>query len=302
LAINRATEPARTIVTGAASTDQGAHCALSVDVEDYFQVWAFSSVIPRQSWDQFELRAIASTERLLDLFDRRGAKATFFILGWIGERAPHLVRKIADRGHEVASHGYDHTKVFDQTAEEFRADLLKTKDILEQASGVRVNGFRAAGFSIDSRTPWAYAVLRETGHLYSSSSHPIAHDHYGDPNASRAPELRDGVIEAPVAVAEIFGRRISCGGGGWFRATPYPLAQGLFARARASIGGPAIFYLHPWEIDPGQPRVEAAPLRSKLRHYVNLDVMEKKLDRLLSDFEFTRIDKALGLEPGAVAI
>ena len=288
-------------MTGAGSKNRGAGCALSVDVEDYFQVWAFSSVIPRQSWDQFELRAVRSTERLLDLFDRRGAKATFFILGWVGERAPELVRQIADRGHEVASHGYDHTKVFDQTAEEFRADLLKTKAILEDASGVRVSGFRAAGFSIDARTPWAHTILRETGHLYSSSSHPIAHDHYGDPNASRAPELRDGVIEAPVAVAEVLGRRVSCGGGGWFRATPYPLARHLFARARATIGGPAIFYLHPWEVDPDQPRIEAAPLRSRFRHYLNLDAMEKKLDRLLTDFEFTRIDTLLGIEPGAAA-
>jgi polysaccharide deacetylase family protein (PEP-CTERM system associated) len=295
LAISRATEAAGAFVPGALTMSRSAPCALSVDVEDYFQVWAFSSVIPRDTWDQYELRAVRSTERLLDLFDRRGAKATFFILGWVGERAPSLVRAIAERGHEVASHGYDHVKVFDQTPDEFRADLLKTKAILEEAGGAPVRGFRAAGFSIDRRTPWAHAVLRETGHSYSSSSHPIAHDHYGDPNASRAPELHGGVIEAPVAVAEVLGRRISCGGGGWFRATPYPVARRLFSHARATIGGPAIFYLHPWEIDPGQPRIKAAPMRSKLRHYVNLDVMEKKLDRLLGDFPFTRIDEALGL-------
>lgn len=272
-----------------------ARFAMSVDVEDYFQVWAFSGVVRRDDWDGYALRAEDNTRRLLDLFDQHGAKATFFTLGWVAERAPALMRDIAARGHEVASHGYDHRKVFDQTPEEFRADLLKTKKILEDASGARVRGFRAAGFSIDERTPWAHAIIGETGHDYSSSSHPIAHDHYGDPDAPRGPHRAGGVIEAPVATAEIFGRRVSCAGGGWFRAAPYALSKRLLDRASATLGGPAIFYLHPWEIDPGQPRIAAAPWKSKLRHYVNLGVMERKLARLLAAYSWTRVDEALGL-------
>ncbi len=278
-----------------------ARYAMSVDVEDFFQVWAFSGVIQRGDWDNFAPRFEDNTRRLLDLFDEKNAKATFFTLGWVAERAPRLMRDIALRGHEVASHGYDHKKVFDQSPDEFRADLVKTKQILEDASGVRVRGFRAAGFSIDARTPWAHGVLAETGHDYSSSSHPIAHDHYGDPNAQRGPHAIAGVIEAPVATAELFGRRISCAGGGWFRAFPYAVSHGLLKRAAATIDGPAIFYLHPWEIDPEQPRVAHAPLKSKLRHYVNLGVMEKKLARLLGAFSWTRIDDALGMSQGAGA-
>ncbi len=273
-----------------------ARFAMSVDVEDYFQVWAFSGAVERARWDDYPLRAEGNTRRLLDLFDAKGAKATFFTLGWVAERAPRLMQDIAGRGHEVASHGYDHKKVFDQTPDEFRADLLKTKKILEDASGARVRGFRAAGFSIDSRTPWAHEILGETGHDYSSSSHPIAHDHYGDANAPRDRHEAGGIIEAPVATAEIFGRRVSCAGGGWFRLAPYAISKPLIERASATIDGPAIFYLHPWEIDPGQPRIKAAPLKSKLRHYVNLGVMERKLARLLGAFPWTRIDRALGLQ------
>lgn len=270
--------------------------AMSVDVEDYFQVWALSSVIRRKDWDRYSLRVGDATRRVLDLFDRRNAKATFFTLGWVAERAPDLVREIVARGHELASHGYDHTKVFDQTADEFRADVIKTKRILEDAGGVAVTGFRAAGFSIDARTPWAHEILRETGHLYSSSSHPIAHDHYGDPEGSRSPNVRGGIIEAPVATAEIFGRRVSCAGGGWFRAAPYAASRALLRKASRSIDGPAIFYFHPWEIDAGQPRIGGITAKSSLRHYLNLDRMERKLERLLGDFEWRRIDDALGLK------
>jgi polysaccharide deacetylase family protein (PEP-CTERM system associated) len=272
-----------------------ARFAMSVDVEDYFQVWAFSGVIGRADWDGFALRAEDSTRRLLDLFDEEGATATFFTLGWVAERAPALMRDIAARGHEVASHGYDHKKVFDQAPDEFRADLLKTKKILEDTSGARVRGFRAAGFSIDARTPWAHEILGETGHDYSSSSHPIAHDHYGDPDAPRSPYRVGGIIEAPVATAEIFGKRVSCAGGGWFRAAPYVVSKGLLDRASATLDGPAIFYLHPWEIDPDQPRIAAAPWKSRLRHYVNLGAMERKLARLLAAYKWTRVDEALGL-------
>lgn len=269
--------------------------AMSVDVEDYFQVWTFSTVIRRADWDGFALRVDGATRRILDLFDRRGAKATFFTLGWIGERAPGLIREIVARGHELASHGYNHMKVHDQTADEFRADVVRTKRLLEDIGGVEVKGFRAAGFSIDRRTPWAHEILAETGHAYSSSSHPILHDHYGDPTGARAPFVANGVIEAPVATAEVFGRRVSCAGGGWFRAAPYALSARLIARASATMGGPTIFYFHPWEIDADQPRIADAPPKSKLRHYLNLDRMEGKLDRLLGAFQWGRVDEALGL-------
>lgn len=273
--------------------------ALSVDVEDYFQVWAFSKVIARDDWDSFAPRVGDATRRVLDLLDEAGAKATFFTLGWVGERDPDLIRAIVARGHELASHGYDHRKVFDQSREEFRCDISRAKAILEDISGCDVAGYRAPGFSIDARTRWAYEELAGAGYRYSSSVHPIAHDHYGDPNAPRPPYLPltgSDFIEAPVATAEVLGRRVSCAGGGWFRASPYALSKQLFRRSAATLNGPAIFYFHPWEIDPEQPRIRAASLKSRLRHYLNLSGMEGKLRRLLTDFSWGRIDDALDLE------
>lgn len=289
---------------GTAKTEAGPSApspryAISVDVEDYFQVWAFSGVIARASWDGYRLRAEDTTRRVLDLFDRHGRKGTFFTLGWVAERAPAIVKEIVARGHEIASHGYDHTKVFDQRPDEFRADVVKTKKILEDVAGARVIGFRAAGFSIDARTPWAHEILAETGHLYSSSTHPIAHDHYGDPDAPRGPHDAGDLVEAPVATVDLLGRRLSCAGGGWFRAAPYAVSKALLKRAGRTIEGPAIFYFHPWEIDKDQPRVDAAPAKSKFRHYLNLGAMEGKLERLLADFAWTRIDDALGLRGAA---
>ncbi len=274
---------------------------MSVDVEDYFQVWAFSGVVERSSWGARPSRVDAATRRVLDLFDRHEAKATFFVLGWVAERAPALVREIVSRGHELASHGYDHRKVFDQTPEMFRDDVVRTKTMLEDIAGVAVAGYRAAGFSIDRRTPWAYEVLAGAGHLYSSSSHPIAHDHYGDPGAPRSPHVANAVIEAPVATADFLWRRVSCAGGGWFRASPYVLSSLLLRKAAASIDGPAIFYFHPWEIDAEQPRIADASAKSRFRHYLNLDRMEEKLERLLGDFRWGRIDEALDLRPACVA-
>ncbi len=272
--------------------------ALSVDVEDYFQVWAFSDVIARSAWDGFPLRVGASTRRCLDLFDAHQAKATFFTLGWVAERDPGLVREIVARGHELASHGYDHTKVNQQSRAAFREDAGKTKQLLEDISGVAVIGYRAAGFSIDRSTPWAYEVLAEIGHRYSSSSHPIAHDHYGDPAARRIcyrPIDGAGFVEAPVATVDMFGKRISCAGGGRFRASPLALSKALMKRAAASLEGPAIFYFHPWEVDPDQPRIRRASLKSKLRHYLNLRAMPRKLAGMLSAFHWGRIDDALDL-------
>lgn len=291
-----ATENAR-----APSAESRRRFAMSVDVEDYFQVWAFSDVVERSSWDAYPARVDAATRRVLDLFDRHGAKATFFVLGWVAERAPSLVREISARGHELASHGYDHQKVFDQSSAMFRDDVVRTKAMLEDISGVSVAGYRAAGFSIDRRTPWAHEILAETGHHYSSSSHPIAHDHYGDPGAPRSPHFAHGVIEAPVATADFLGRRVSCAGGGWFRASPYALSSLLLRKAAASIDGPAIFYFHPWEIDADQPRIAAASTKSRFRHYLNLGRMEEKLERLLGEFRWGRIDEALALRPARVA-
>ena len=279
-------------------------CAISVDVEDYFQVWAFSDVIDRRSWDGFSLRVEKTTHRVLDLFGRHNIKGTFFTLGWIAEKKPALIREIVAAGHELASHGYDHAKVFDQTREEFREDAGRTKKILEDCGGVEVRGYRAAGFSIDRRTPWAHQTLAEIGYAYSSSEHPIAHDHYGDPNGPRTayhPVKDSGFIEAPVATAEFMGRRFSAAGGGWFRAAPYALSRRLIRRAHATQDGPTIFYFHPWEVDPDQPRIASASAKAKLRHYLNLQAMEKKLDRLLEDFSWGRIDEALELTERRVA-
>ncbi|MEM6414028.1 MAG: XrtA system polysaccharide deacetylase [Pseudomonadota bacterium] len=270
---------------------------MSVDVEDYFQVWAFSDQIPQGKWDQFQSRVEQSTHGCLDLFDETSVKATFFTLGWVAERFPGLVKEIVERGHEIASHGYDHSKVFNQSAEAFKADVLKTKSILEQISGVQVKGYRAAGFSIDARTPWAHEVLLETGHLYSSSSHPISHDHYGDPKAEQVPHRKSGMIEAPVATTTVFRRRVSCAGGGWFRLLPYEISSRLIKRASSELDGPVIFYFHPWEIDPQQPRIAQASLKSKVRHYTNLSSMRPKLLKLLKTYPWGRIDQTLRLYP-----
>lgn len=275
-----------------------ARFAMSVDVEDYFQVWAFSDVIARKNWDGFALRVGETTRACLDLFDRRGTHATFFVLGWVAERDPALVREIVGRGHELASHGYDHAKPTTQTQEEFRDDIGRSKAILEDIAGVGVNGYRAAGFSIDRTTPWAHEMLAEAGYQYSSSSHPIAHDHYGDASAPQTPHrpiAGADFIEAPVATTQMFGRRVSCAGGGWFRATPYAVSEKLISRAARELGGPVIFYFHPWEIDVDQPRIAGASQKSKLRHYLNLKSMPRKLDRLLTRWSWDRVDVVLNI-------
>ena len=272
--------------------------ALSVDVEDYFQVWAFSNVISRASWDGYALRVGDATRACLDMFDRRDAKATFFVLGWVAERDPALVQEIVRRGHELASHGLDHIKVTDQHRDEFREDARRSKLLLEDIAGAPVKGYRAAGFSINRTTPWAHETLAEIGYRYSSSAHPIAHDHYGDASGLQTPHrpvAGSGFIEAPVATTELFGRRVSCAGGGWFRAAPYALSERLIARAANRNDGPVIFYFHPWEIDADQPRVKTASRKSKLRHYLNLKSMAGKLDRLLARWQWGRIDGALEL-------
>lgn len=281
----------RSSMASSPSDHAGVH-ALSVDVEDWFQVWALTPVIRREDWDQFPLRVEGATGRLLDLFARRKAQATFFVLGWVAERCPQLIRRIVDAGHELASHGWDHTKVFDQSPEAFRLDIRRTRALLEEIGGVPVRGFRAAGFSIDQRTPYAAAILAEEGYLYSSSSHPIAHDHYGDRHATLHPHLvgETGLTELPVAVVERFGRRLSCAGGGWFRALPLGYSLTLW-RQLAAEGRRGVFYLHPWEVDPEQPKVAGLPWRAKVRHRINLNRMEAKLDQMLQRYRWDRIDR-----------
>ncbi|MFC3441118.1 XrtA system polysaccharide deacetylase [Sphingobium rhizovicinum] len=267
--------------------------ALSVDVEDWFQVGAFDRTIRRGDWDGLTHRVEGNTDAVLDLFDAAGVKATFFTLGWVAERYPALMRRIAEAGHEVASHGYDHARVFTFTPDEFRADLRKARGILEDASGQAVTGYRAPSFSIDPRTPWAHMILAEEGYRYSSSVAPIRHDHYGWPDSPRfawKPVKDSALVELPVTTAKWGRRTLAAGGGGFFRLLPYGFSRWAIRQVNEEAGRPAIIYFHPWEIDPDQPRVANAPLRSKLRHYSNLSVMAAKLRRLTRDFAWTRVD------------
>jgi polysaccharide deacetylase family protein (PEP-CTERM system associated) len=273
--------------------------ALSVDVEDWFQVGAFERTIRRADWDGLTHRVEGNSDAVLDLFAAAGVKATFFTLGWVAERYPALMRRIADAGHEVASHGYDHARVFTFTPEEFRADLRKSRAILEDASGQAVTGYRAPSFSIDPRTPWAHGILAEEGYRYSSSVAPIRHDHYGWPDSPRfawKPVKDSSLVELPVTTAKWGKRTLAAGGGGFFRLLPYGFSRWAIRQVNEQAGRPAIIYFHPWEIDPDQPRVPDAPLRSKLRHYSNLSVMAAKLRRLTSDFDWTRVDALVDAE------
>lgn len=273
--------------------------ALSVDVEDWFQVGAFETVIDRADWDRLPSRVERNGEAVLDLFDRAGVKATFFTLGWVAERFPGLIRKAAERGHEIASHGWDHARVFTLDAERFRADLAHARAAIEDAAGVKVTGYRAPSFSIDSRTPWAHHVLAEEGYAYSSSVAPIAHDHYGWREAPRfafRPLVDSPLIELPVTTVELGRRRAAAGGGGFFRLLPYQFSRWAIDRVNRREGRPAIFYFHPWEIDPGQPRVPGAPLRSRVRHYTNLARMEPKLLKLMKAFRWGRTDSVVAAE------
>jgi polysaccharide deacetylase family protein (PEP-CTERM system associated) len=265
--------------------------ALSVDVEDWFQVGAFEKVIDKADWDSLETRVERNTDAVLALFGESGVKATFFTLGWVAERYPALIRRIVDAGHEVASHGWDHDRVFTMDAATFRADLARARKTLEDASGVAVTGYRAPSFSIDKRTPWAHAELAEAGYTYSSSVAPLRHDHYGWPEAPRyafRPLADSELVEVPVTVAR-FGSRKMATGGGFFRLFPGALTD-FAVRQVAGEGQPAVFYFHPWEIDPGQPRVANAPVKSKLRHYSRLGAMAGKLRTLIGRHDWGRMD------------
>ena len=273
--------------------------AMSVDVEDWFQVGAFEKTIARDDWNTHTLRVSDNVARILDLFDRHQVTATFFTLGWIAERVPQTIRAIVEAGHELASHGYDHTRVFTYTPDEFREDLRKSRAILEDAAGTAVTGYRAPSFSIDPRCSWAHSILAEEGYAYSSSVAPIRHDHYGWRDAPRfafQPVEGSDLVEIPVTTVSVGARRMAAGGGGFFRVLPYGFTRWAIERVNSEEGRPAIFYFHPWEVDPDQPRVERAPLRSRLRHYTNLSRMEDKLERLSQRFSWSRMDAVAAQE------
>ena len=271
---------------------------MSVDVEDWFQVGAFEHVIDRADWDGLESRVEANTDAVLALFAEADVRATFFTLGWVAHRFPALIRRAADAGHEIASHGWDHRRVHTMDAATFRADIARARTALEDAGGQAVTGYRAPSFSIDQRTPWAHQVLAEEGYRYSSSVAPLAHDHYGWADAPRygfRPLPDADLVEVPVTVAQLGPRRLATGGG-FFRLLPSALAD-LSIRQSNADRQPAMFYFHPWEIDPGQPRVANAPLRSRLRHYSRLGAMRGKLAGLLDRHHWGRVDQAIGGRP-----
>lgn len=278
----------------AAVERRGIRNAMSVDVEEFFQVGAFETTIERKDWPRWESRVVRTTDRVLQLFADKGVKATFFTLGWVAEREPSLIRRIVDAGHEIANHGYAHDRVYALGREQFRSDIRRARALIEDAAGQAVKGYRAPSFSVGKANAWALDVLAEEGYAYSSSVAPIRHDHYGWPEAPRfahKPVAGSDMIEIPVTTVEYAGRRMACGGGGFFRLLPYRLSAWAIDRVNRVEGEATVFYFHPWEIDPGQPRVPGAPLRSRIRHYTNLGVMEAKLSRLLDRFVWDRMDR-----------
>ena len=268
------------------------HNAMTVDVEDYFQVQAFAHCVPRASWNEYQTRVEANTDRTLQLFADVGVQATFFTLGWVAQRHPALIRRIVAGGHELASHGWDHTLATDQDPPTFRADVGRTRRLLEDTGGVPVIGYRAATFSIGSRNQWAFAALQNEGYRYSSSVNPIRHDLYGMPDAPRTPYRPSGcsIWEFPMTTARVGARNLPCSGGGYARLLPYRLYATGLRRVHRTDRMPGIFYFHPWEIDPGQPRIANCGWKSRIRHYTNLGRMERKLRRALQEFRWDRMD------------
>ena len=270
--------------------------ALTVDVEDYFQVSALAPHFDRATWDAQPCRVERNVQRLLELFARRGARVTFFTLGWIAERYPQLVRDIVAGGHELASHGYGHQRASELSREAFFNDVKSAKSLLEDLGGQAVRGYRAPSFSIGYGNLWAFDVLLEAGYRYSSSVYPVQHDHYGMPDAPRFPyEARPGLTEIPITTTRLLGRNLPAGGGGYFRFAPYRVSRWALRRVNALDLRPAIFYFHPWEIDPGQPRVSGTTLKTRFRHYVNLGKTEARLEQLLQDFRWGRVDDVFGM-------
>jgi len=266
--------------------------ALTIDVEDYFQVSAFAPYIARDRWDACECRVERNVERILLMLEEMHTRATFFTLGWIAERYPHLVRRIVDGGHELASHGYGHQRASDLNATEFSTDVSTAKKLLEDISGHQVIGYRAPSFSIGEGNLWAFDCLERAGYRYSSSIYPIRHDHYGMPDAPRfSHQVRPGLLELPVTTARFFNRNWPASGGGYFRLLPYALSRWLLQKVNTRDQQAAIFYFHPWEIDAGQPRVAGINVRTRFRHYVNLQHTEGRIRRLLADFRWGRVDE-----------
>ena len=266
--------------------------ALTIDVEDYFQVSAFAPHIARSEWDTRECRVERNVERILALLADAHATATFFTLGWIAERYPGVVRRIGDAGHEIASHGHAHARASEQSRNEFLADIRLAKAIIEDVAGRAVRGYRAPSFSIGTANAWAFEVIAEAGYRYSSSIYPIRHDHYGMPDAPRfAHEVRPGLLEVPIATMRLLNRNWPAGGGGYFRLLPYALSRWSIGRINAQDRQPAMFYFHPWEIDPDQPRIAGTGVKTRFRHYVNLRRTAPRLARLLRDFRWSRADQ-----------
>ena len=268
--------------------------AMTIDVEDYFQVSAFESHIPRKLWDSMPCRIEFSMNRILKLLDEKNIKATFFTLGWIAERYPQLVRYIVENGHELASHGCWHRRVTELSRQEFAEDVIRSKALLEDISGHEVLGYRAPSFSINHQNLWALDCLAEAGYRYSSSIYPVQHDHYGMPDAPRFahyPRGESGVLEIPATTVNVFGRNLPAAGGGYFRFWPYALSKWFIGRLNRSESQAAIFYFKPWEIDVDQPRQSGISLKTRFRHYLNLHRMEERLRSLTSDFNWGRVDK-----------
>jgi polysaccharide deacetylase family protein (PEP-CTERM system associated) len=266
--------------------------ALTVDVEDYFHVSAFESHIARTAWDDMPCRIERNVDRILELLAAQDAHATFFTLGWVGERYPALVRRISDAGHEVASHGSSHRRAHDQQPDEFLGDIRRAKSLLQDVIGREVCGYRAPSFSVGPANPWAFDCIAEAGYRYSSSVYPIRHDHYGAPQLPRfAHEVRPGLFELPIATVRVLNYNWPAGGGGYFRLLPYEVSRWSLARVNRVDRRPAMFYLHPWELDPEQPRVPGLSVKTRFRHYLNLDRTERRLVRLLRDFRWHRADR-----------
>jgi len=266
---------------------------MTVDVEDYFQVEAFARTVARDQWETFPRRVEANTDRILDLFSRAGVHGTFFTLGWVAERHPALVRRIVAAGHELASHGHGHARVTTLTADEFRQDITRARHLLEDIGGVPIAGYRAPTFSIGPATPWAYPILAETGHRYSSSVYPVHHDLYGAPDAPRfIHKVADGALwEVPMTTLRLRGHNLPCAGGGYFRLLPYAVFRRMLAAFNRAEANGGMFYTHPWEVDPGQPRIAGASRLSRLRHYLNLGRTAPRLELLLRDFAWGRMDQ-----------
>lgn len=271
--------------------------ALTIDVEDYFQVSAFAPHIERSAWETTPCRIERNIDQILELLNQGGAKATFFTLGWLAQRYPRLVRDISAQGHEVASHGQAHLRASEQSPAEFDSDIRAAKHLLEDTVGTAVRGYRAPSFSIGHANLWAFDRIAAAGYHYSSSVYPVQHDHYGMPDAPRFPyRVGGGLLEIPVSTARVFGRNLPAGGGGYFRLAPYALSRWAINRVNRVDRRPAIFYFHPWEIDPQQPRVNGIGLKTRFRHYINLDRTEIRLRRLLGDFRWDRMDRVFDLD------